>query len=116
TVAEQVDAGEARRAVCERALAVDAPLARNRECLEVGQRARAPLLRQADQHEEDLRSCLRVRQRAVARRRRRAEEVRERGEARSRDAAGEQAPRERDRVDGRSLDPATREALELAVQ
>ena len=75
---------------------------------ELGDRARAALLREPDQREQHLGRRLRVRQRAVARLHRRAEEVGELREARARHAAGEQPPRERHRVDDRRRRAATR--------
>ena len=60
---------------------------------------RAPLLREADEGDEDLRGRLRVRKRAVARAHGGAEEVGERGEADARAPAGEQPPGQAHRVD-----------------
>ena len=81
--AEAVDAGPGRRAERERALLVGAANARRREPLEVGHGGRAAFLREADERDEDLRRRLRVGERPVAGLDRRAEEARERGEARA---------------------------------
>ena len=115
-VAEEVDAGQRRRAERERALAVDAAPPRRRQLDEVGDRARAALLRETDQLEQDLGGRLRIRQRAVARARARPEEVRERGEPEARRAAGEQAAREPDRVDDGRGEPPAAEAQHRRVE
>ena len=84
--------------------------------IEVGDRPRAAFLREPDQREQHLGRRLRVRKRAVARLHRRADEVRELGEARARHAPREQAPRERHRVDDGRRDPRAGEQLRLAVE
>ena len=57
--------------------------ARRRQRNEIGDRARAALLREADQRQQHLGGGLRVRQCAMTRLHRRAEEIRELGELRS---------------------------------
>jgi hypothetical protein len=88
-VEEEVDAGQRRRAERERPLPVDAASPRRRQLEQVGDGAGTALLREPDQMEQDLRSRLRIGQRAVARARTRAEEVRERSETETRRASGE---------------------------
>src|SRR5205823_1392591 len=82
SVPEEVDTGAGRRAEGERALEVDPAGARRGELAKVGDARRAALLCEPDERDEDLGGRGRVRQRAVAGSRARAEEVRERGEAR----------------------------------
>ena len=114
--AEPVHAGTLRRSVRERALVVDLALARCTQFVQVGERARAAFLGKPDQGEEDLAGRLGVRQRAVARLRLRAEEVRERGEARPGDAAGEERPRERQRVEHGGGEALAGQTVEIAVE
>ncbi len=114
-VAEEVDAGPGRGAAHEVPLAVHAARARSRQLLEVGDRAGAALLREPDQREQDLRGRLGVRERAVAGRDRRAEEVRERGQAHPLDASPQQVARERDGVEHRRGEALAGEPVELAV-
>ncbi len=63
--AEEVDTGPRGRSEDERALVVGAARTGRSEALEVGDRARATLLRQGYERDEDLRRRLRVRQGAV---------------------------------------------------
>ena len=113
-VAEEVHAGTLRRAECEMALPVHATRPRRRELDEVGDGARAALLRHPDQREQDLGRRLRVRQRAVARPRIGREAVRERGEVRGLPA--EQPPREPDGVDDGRRDAVAGEPHRLVVE
>src|SRR5262245_21861775 len=79
-VAEEVDAGRARRAGDEGPSRVQAPRTWGAELEHLGERPRSSLLREPEQGDQDLRGRERIRQRAMARRRRGAEEVREGGE------------------------------------
>ena len=115
-VAEEVDARRRRRAGDEVPLAGEPPRARRGEVDELRHGRRARLLREPDQREQDLGGRLGVGERAVARPRRRAEEVRERGEADALLAAGEQPAREPDGVDHRRRDPAAGQPLDLAIE
>ena len=114
--AKDVDARPRRRARDERALDVEPAGARRGELDEVGERPRAPLLREPEQADEDLGRRLRVRQRPVARRGRDAEEVRERREAEALRPLAEEPLREPDGVDDRRGDPPPGEELDLAVE
>ena len=115
-IAEEVRAGSRRRAGDERALGVQAPRARRRQLDEVGDRLGPALLRKADQRDQDLRRRRGIGERPVARRRGRAEEVRERREAEAAGPAAEQAPGEPDRVDDRRRDAPAGEPLDGAVE
>ena len=114
--AEDVDAGARGRAEDQRALVVDATAPRRGEVDEVGDRARAALLREADERDEDLGRRLRVRESAMARAHRRAEEVRERREPDASDAPGEQPPGEADRVHDGRRQPSAGDELDLTVE
>ncbi len=83
---------------------------------ELGDRACAPLLREADERKEHLGRRLRVRQSAMAWLDGRAKEIGELPEARAGHAPGKQPSSERDRVDDRRGEPRTRQALGLAIQ
>ena len=74
---EEVDAGAGRRAEREVALVEQPPRSRRRERREVGDRARAAFLREADQREQQLGGRAGVRERAVARPLARVEKPRE---------------------------------------
>ncbi len=114
-VAEEVDAGSARRAADEVALAVDPPRARGSQLLELGDRRGAALLRDLDEPEEHLGGRLGIGERAVAGLDGGAEEVRERGEARPLDPPAQEVARERHRVDDGRREPFPGQAFELAV-
>ena len=113
---EHVDAGARRRARDERALRVQSPRARSGELDEVGQRAGAPLLGEPDQDDEDLRRRAGVRQRAVARLGRDAEEVRERREPDATRPLAEEPSGEPDGVHDGSGDAPARQVRHLAVE
>ena len=115
-VPEDVDAGRRRRGCDERPLGMEATRPRSGELDEVGDRARAALLRESDQREQDLGSRLRIRERPVTRPHARAEELRERCEPDACGAAGEQAPGEPHGVDDRSRDAAPREPFDGPVE
>ena len=100
----------------ERSLAVDATRPRCRELVQIGQRARAPLLCLADQAHQDFRRRECVGQRAVAGLGRGAVEVRERGEADAADAAVQKPARERGRVECGRTQPPSRQPFELPVE
>ena len=114
--AEDVDARPGRRARDEGALHVQPPRAGRRELDEVGERPRAPLLREPEQAHEDLRRGLRVGERPVARHRRDAEEVGERREAEAARPLRQQPLREPDGVDDGRRDAPPGEELDLAVE
>ena len=80
-VAEEVDARTGRGSMRKGALPVDAALARRGKRPELGEASGAELLGEADQVDEDLGRRLGVRERAVTRGGRDAEEVRERRQA-----------------------------------
>ena len=113
---EHVDARARRRARDERALRVQAPRARSRELDEVGQRAGAPLLGEPDQDDEDLRRRAGVRQGAVARLGRDAEEVRERRQPDAPRPLAEEPSGEPHGVHDRSGDAPARQVRHLAVE
>ena len=115
-VAEEVDARRRRRPGDEVALAGEPPRARRGEVDELRHGRRPRLLREPDQREQDLGGRLRVGERSVARPRRRAEEVRQRGEADALLAAREQPACEPDRVDDRRRDPAAGQPLDLPIE
>ena len=115
-VVEQIDTGSRRRAEREVPTVPDPARPRRAERDEVGDGAGAPLLGEADQREQHLGRRQRVRKRAVARLSRRAEEVRELGEARARHASREQPTGERNRVHYRSCDPRPGQPLGLPVE
>ena len=104
-VVEEVDARTRRRAGGEQALRRQPARARRRQLDELGDGRRAALLGEPDQAQEDLRRRLRIRQRAVARPRRGAEEVRERREPGAR-ACGPPAGAARARPCRRPAPPA----------
>ena len=95
---------------------MQAPRPRGSQLRKIADRPRAPLLREPDQREQNLRRRLRVGERAMARADRRAEEVGERREADSSHPAVQQAPREPDGVDDRRRDPPAGQALDLPVE
>ena len=97
-------------------LVPDAPRPRRGERDEVGDRSRTALLREPDQHQQNLRGRLRVGQRAMTRPHVRSDEVRELRERRTRHAPREQAAREADGVDDRRRDPRPRQPLGLPVE
>ena len=113
---EHVDAGARRRARDERALRVQAPRARGGELDEVGQRAGAPLLGEPDQDDEDLRGRPGVRQGAVARLGRDAEEVRERRQPDATRPPGEEPSCEPHGVHDGCGDSPARQVRHLAVE
>ena len=99
----------------QRALVVHPPRSGGGEPAEIRDCPGSTLLGQADEAEEDLGRGLGIRERPMAWRGGRAEEMREGGEARARDASRQQAPSEPDRVDdGRGQSPPLDE-LHLAV-
>ena len=96
-------------------LAVDPPRARRGQLFELGQRRGTAFEGQIDETQKHLGGRLGVRQRAVARLHRDAEEVRQRPEARPLDPPTEQVPGERNRVDHGRRDPLPGHPLELPI-
>ncbi len=90
--------------------------ARRRELDDLGERARAALLGETEERDEDLRRRERVGERAMARLRGRAEEVRELREREALAPSVEEPAREPDGVDDRRCDAPAREALDGAVE
>ncbi len=94
---------------------MDASRPRRGELLELGERRGSALARQLDESQEHLGRRLRVGKRPVARPDGHAEEVGERAEVRSLDAAPKEIPGERDRVDHGRGEPLAGHPFELAV-
>ena len=115
-VAEEVDARPGRRARRQRPAAGQPPRPRRRQLDDVRDRRRPSLLCEPEQREQDLGGRLGVGERTVARGRRGADEVRERGEPDATEPAVEKAAREPDRVDHGRRDPPPGQPLDLAVE
>jgi hypothetical protein len=79
-------------------------------------RPRATLLRDPEQHEQELTRRLRIGQRAVDGTRRKREAVGQRVQIAAQPATGQQPPRERDRVEHRQLEPSSVDRAERALQ
>ena len=92
------------------------PGSRRRELDELGDGARAPLLGEPEQREQDLGRRLRVGERAMAGPHGRPEELGERAEPDAGDPALEQAAREPHGVDHRRCEPPPGQPLHLDVE
>jgi len=114
-VAKEVDAGPGRRAPRKRSLVIDTTPPRSGERAQLGDSSGPALLGKADEVHEHLGGRLGVWQSAVARGRRNAEEVGERGEADAPEATFEQATGKRSRTERRfgETAPVQREELPL---
>ena len=95
---------------------MQAPGTRRGELDEIRQGPRAALLREPEQHEQDLRGRPGVRQRAMTRLGGDAEELGERREPDAPRALAEHPPREPHRVDDGGCNPASRQELDLAIE
>ena len=94
---------------------MDSPRSRRGDLLELGERRGSALGRELDEPQEHLGRRLRVGQGAMARLDGHAEEVSERGEARSLDASRKEIPGERDGVDHSGGEPLAGHPFELPV-
>jgi hypothetical protein len=115
-VTEDVDARRARRLGNEGALHMQAPRPRSSQLGEIADRPGPPLLRQPDQREQDLRRCLRVGERAMARLDRGPEEVGERGEPDASHPAAQEAAGKPHGVDDWRRDPPSGQTFDLPVE
>jgi hypothetical protein len=95
---------------------VETPLPGSGELDHLGERACSALLREPEQRDEDLCGRERIRQRAMTRLGRRAEEVRELSEREALAAPLQQPAREPDGVHDRRCDAASREPLHRVVE
>jgi hypothetical protein len=113
---EEIDAGAGRRAEREVPLVEQPPCSRGRQGRKVRDRARAALLREPDQCEQQLGGRARVGQRAVTRLLGGVEEPGELGEPEARDAPREEPAGEPHRVDDRRPDARAGQQLGLAIE